>query len=97
MFHTGPLLSDIRQHLVQKVEYSKTDHNVLVYSGHDVTVVSLWRALGFAELLEPEYGSSIVIELHEELEPEAFYVKVFCYLTFFFTKSHKNEHLIFFS
>lgn len=52
------------------------DRSLVVYSGHDVTLVSLWRALGRRELLEPEYGASLVLELHEDVEQEAFFVKV---------------------
>ncbi|KOB74384.1 putative Lysosomal acid phosphatase [Operophtera brumata] len=37
--------------------HTNVDRSLLVYSGHDVTVVALWRALGFTELLEPEYGA----------------------------------------
>ncbi|XP_041974334.1 lysosomal acid phosphatase-like [Aricia agestis] len=76
--HTGPLLGDIRHHLEDNVQHTNVDRSLYVYSGHDVTVVSLFRALGFQELLEPEFGSSITIELHEEeVVKDSFYVKVF--------------------
>lgn len=47
-----------------------------IYAGHDVNVVALWRTLGFQDLLEPEYGASLVLELHEEIEQDSFFVKV---------------------
>ncbi|XP_052737147.1 lysosomal acid phosphatase [Bicyclus anynana] len=76
-FHTGPLLGQIKQHLQDSVTNVNIDRSLYIYSGHDVNVVSLWRALGFAELLEPEYGASVVIELHEEVEQESFFVRLF--------------------
>ncbi|XP_013196183.2 prostatic acid phosphatase-like [Amyelois transitella] len=73
----GPLLGEIRQHFKEAESHENTDRTLYLYSGHDVNVVSLWRALGHEELLEPEYGASIVLELHEEVEQESFFVKAF--------------------
>lgn len=63
-----------------------------IYAGHDVNVVALWRSLGFQDLLEPEYGASLVLELHEEIEQDSFFVKVNfknCYNDL--TKYNKNK------
>ncbi|KAJ2943881.1 hypothetical protein O0L34_g8205 [Tuta absoluta] len=84
-FRVGPLLGEIKQSFEGIVNEANTNRSLYVYSGHDVNVVGLWRALGFEELLEPEYGASIVIELHEEVEQDVkrfeeidrFFVKVF--------------------
>ncbi|XP_026726336.1 prostatic acid phosphatase-like isoform X1 [Trichoplusia ni] len=76
-FYSGPLLKEIKQYFDAASEHESLDRSLLVYSGHDVTLVSLWRALGRAELLEPEYGASLVLELHEDVEQEAFFVKTF--------------------
>ncbi|CAG9107333.1 unnamed protein product [Plutella xylostella] len=74
--HTGPLLADMRAHLEAAV--AGADAPLLaVYSGHDVTVVSLWRALGFTQQLQPEYASSLLLELHHDLPADVFYVKAF--------------------
>ncbi|KAL0849925.1 hypothetical protein ABMA28_011852 [Loxostege sticticalis] len=74
----GPMLGEIKQSFEDCVTHANVDRSLFVYSGHDVTVVSLWRALGRRELLEPEYGASIVLELHEEVEVKStFFVKAF--------------------
>lgn len=66
----------MKQYLDEAVRHENVDRTLYVYSGHDVTVVSLWRALGFVDLLAPDYGASIVLELHEDIEQESFFVKV---------------------
>ncbi|XP_053601206.1 prostatic acid phosphatase-like isoform X2 [Plodia interpunctella] len=73
----GPLLGEIRQHFKEMAVHEDFERSLYLYSGHDVNVVALWRALGFQELLEPEYGASVVLELHEEVEQESFFVKAF--------------------
>lgn len=73
----GPLFSEIKTGFTNTVANTNADRTVLIYSGHDVTVVAMWRALGFDELLEPEYGASIVLELHEVVEENSFFVKAF--------------------
>lgn len=73
---SGPLLKEIRQYFDETAVHSNVDRTLYIYSGHDVTIVSLWRALGFEELIEPEYGASVVLELHEDIENESFFVKV---------------------
>ncbi|CAG4921724.1 unnamed protein product [Colias eurytheme] len=75
--HTGPLLGKIRSHLQEAVTHINMDRALYVYSAHDVNMVSLMRSLGFTELMEPEYGSSIVVELHEEVEQDTFFIKLF--------------------
>lgn len=67
--------------LQDSVSHTNLDRSLYIYSGHDVTVVSLWRTLGYTELLEPEYGASLVLELHEEVEQDTFFVKVRNYKT----------------
>ncbi|KAI8439270.1 hypothetical protein MSG28_013107 [Choristoneura fumiferana] len=69
-FQVGPLFSEMKENLEKSVSYQPEDHgpaprSLFVYSGHDVNVVGVWRALGYG-LLEPEYGASLVFELHEE-------------------------------
>ncbi|KAJ0181342.1 hypothetical protein K1T71_003427 [Dendrolimus kikuchii] len=73
----GPMLKQITQYFNESVTHANVDRSLYIYSGHDVTVVALWRALGFEELLEPDYGSSITLELHEDIEQSSFYVKAF--------------------
>lgn len=74
----GPMLNEIRENMNNTFNPSSgSERLLLMYSGHDVTVVALWRALGFGELLEPEYGASLVLELHEDIEQNLFFVKAF--------------------
>lgn len=40
------------------------ENKMFIYSAHDVTLVNVWRTLGFAEMLKPEYGASLLFELH---------------------------------
>lgn len=70
------MLSEIKQYFNESVNHTNVDRVLYLYSGHDVTLVALWRALGFEELIEPDYGSSITLELHEDIEQNNFFVKV---------------------
>lgn len=73
----GPLLKEVRQSFDEIVSQTNVDRSLYLYSGHDITIVSLWRALGYEELIEPEYGASIVMELHEDVENDTFFIKTF--------------------
>ncbi|CAG4963629.1 unnamed protein product [Parnassius apollo] len=73
----GPFLAEIKTNLQETVNHANLDRSLYLYSGHDVNVVALWRALGFEELLDPDYGASLVLELHEEVEQDSFFVKLF--------------------
>ncbi|RVE42758.1 hypothetical protein evm_012582 [Chilo suppressalis] len=76
-FKVGPLLKEIKTSFDESMRHASEEHSLFLYSGHDVNVVGLWRALGYTELLEPEYGASVVMELHEDIEQSSFFVKVF--------------------
>lgn len=65
----GPLLGEVVKHVSQKVlGLLKPDRKLFLYSGHDLTLVSVIRALGFEEGFKPEYGASIIFELHQPLD-----------------------------
>jgi len=35
------------------------------YSAHDITIVNVMRTMGFTnELLKPDYGAALILELH---------------------------------
>jgi hypothetical protein len=61
----GPLVGEITSNMEQK-QYGllKPDRKMMLYSAHDVTIVNVWRALGFTDLIKPEYGASLFFELH---------------------------------
>lgn len=73
----GPMLGEINKYFNDTKYHVNVERSLYLYSGHDVTLVALWRALGYEELLEPEYGSSLVLELHEDVEQSSFFVKTF--------------------
>ncbi|KRT78746.1 Phosphatase [Oryctes borbonicus] len=65
--HGGALINEIIGNIKRKRDGTlKPNRKLFLYSGHDLTVVSLMRILGFDELLKPEFGASIFIEHHEE-------------------------------
>lgn len=44
---------------------TSSKYGLVLYSGHDLTIVTLLRTLGFNNLLKPAYGSAIYVELYE--------------------------------
>lgn len=63
--HGGALLKEIIDNIKAKRDgVLNPDRKLFLYSGHDLTIVSFMRVLGFEELLKPEFGSSVFIEHH---------------------------------
>ncbi|XP_072755356.1 lysosomal acid phosphatase-like [Anoplolepis gracilipes] len=60
----GPLLKEILLHM----EETKTDSKpkrAYFYSVHDLTIVDVLRTMGFTnELIRPDYGATLIFELH---------------------------------
>ncbi|XP_049955325.1 prostatic acid phosphatase-like [Schistocerca serialis cubense] len=61
----GPLV----KHIIEKIQsQSNTSRTVspkfLMFSAHDVTIVNVLQTMGFTELLKPQYGAAVIIELH---------------------------------
>lgn len=54
----------------------KPDRKMVLYSAHDITIVNVWRALGFTDLIKPDYGASLVFELHTTRSGTSYEVKV---------------------
>jgi len=54
----------------------KPDRKMVLYSAHDLTIVNVWRALGFTDLIKPDYGASLVFELHTTRSGTNYEVKV---------------------
>lgn len=62
----GALLKEIITRMSNKSQNNlKPDLDLVLYSAHDLTIVSIMRTLGFDELLKPDYGASLIFELHE--------------------------------
>lgn len=45
------------------------DRSIYIYSGHDVTLINLMRALGIEKQtsLKPEYAAALVVEMHHSM------------------------------
>lgn len=71
----GAFLTEIISHMKKKINQS-SNLNIALYSGHDVTIVTVVRTLGFDKLFKPDYGSYIIFEMHETL-PNEHEIKVF--------------------
>ncbi|XP_049955321.1 putative acid phosphatase 5 [Schistocerca serialis cubense] len=61
----GPLV----KHIIEKIQsQSNTSRTVspkfLMFSAHDVTIVNVLQTMGFTELLKPQYGAAVIIQLH---------------------------------
>lgn len=61
----GPLVKEISDNMDSKrTAVSKTDRKMVLYSAHDVTIVNVWRTLGFTDMIKPDFGASLILELH---------------------------------
>lgn len=54
----------------------KPDTKLFVYSAHDLTLVNILKALSFKEEFLPDYGATLIVELHNVPETVDFEVKV---------------------
>ncbi|KAF2883594.1 hypothetical protein ILUMI_22589 [Ignelater luminosus] len=62
----GPFLKQVISRMSQKSQNNlKPDLRLILYSGHDLTIVTVMRTLGFGELLKPDYAASLIFELHQ--------------------------------
>lgn len=69
-FFLGPLLKEIVNQM-QESQINKDSKKAYFYSVHDVTLVNLLRTMGFTnELFLPEYGATIIFELHSYSDKE---------------------------
>ncbi|XP_076666924.1 lysosomal acid phosphatase-like isoform X1 [Andrena cerasifolii] len=61
----GPLLKEILSHM-QALKSNKRGRQAYLYSAHDITLVNLLRTMGFtSEYFKPEYGATLVFQLHD--------------------------------
>ncbi|KAI5706449.1 hypothetical protein M8J75_008272 [Diaphorina citri] len=71
----GPLISILLNDFEKKLSKNlDPDYKMKLYSTSDVTLMSVLKTLGVDENLEPEYGATIMIELHNV--QGKYYVKV---------------------
>lgn len=82
-------MGEITQNMEQKQHGSlKPDRKMVLYSAHDMTIVNVWRALGFTDLIKPDYGASLFFELHKTRSGTNYEVKVsMCSFTHYTSQS----------
>ena len=87
----GPLIKEVVQHMSQRIlGLKQPSKKIYLYSSHDVTLISVLRALGIEDIDKPDYGSSIIFELHQKLTDGDHFVKV--YTIFFLSVRNKNKN-----
>lgn len=60
----GPLLKEIL-HCMEESRNNPQSKRSYFYSAHDITIVNVMRTMGFTnELLKPDYGATLILELH---------------------------------
>lgn len=76
----GALLTEIIDHMTKKRSRTLApNRSIFIYSGHDVTLVNLMRALDIIgqTTKKPDYASALVLELHHSVNfKDDFEVKV---------------------
>lgn len=76
----GALLTEILDNMTKKRGRTLTpNRSIFIYSGHDVTLVNLMRALDIIDqtTMKPDYASALVLELHHSVTfKDDFEVKV---------------------
>uniref|UniRef100_A0A8D8R8V8 acid phosphatase n=1 Tax=Cacopsylla melanoneura TaxID=428564 RepID=A0A8D8R8V8_9HEMI len=72
----GPLVTKIIDAMLNKRNGSLSpDYKMMLFSGHDTTVSIILHTLGYDKVVKPDFGSSIIFELH--CINNQYYVKVF--------------------
>lgn len=67
MFVSGPIVTEILDYMIKKVSNKLVpNRSIFLYSGHDVTLVNVMRALNIIEqtAIKPQYGATLALELH---------------------------------
>lgn len=79
---SGALITDILDHVKLRFQSPSPAPKIYIYSGHDVTLVNLMRALDVLEQAnaKPDYAATIVFELHHSvIYDDDFEVKIVYY------------------
>lgn len=63
-FTGGSFLTEVISQMKKTIDHT-SNLNIALFSGHDVTLITVLRTLGFERLFKPEYGAYLVFELHE--------------------------------
>jgi lysosomal acid phosphatase len=79
----GPLMTEIINLMMSK-KIQLTEKTIAIYSGHDVTLVSLMNAMNILDQTtsKPDYAAALAIELHHSLDHiDDMDVKVYYYFS----------------
>lgn len=84
-FFLGPLLKEILERM-NSFNNNQDTRRAYFYSAHDITLVNLLRTMGFTdEYFKPEYGSTLIFQLHAgSNSTEDMELKVILTILFFF-------------
>lgn len=74
------LVKEMISNMAEKRNDSKKE--LFLYSGHDLTLVSLLRCLGIEELYKPQFGASVILELHNV--NKEYFIKVIFFKIYIF-------------
>lgn len=78
MFFIGPLLKEI----LIRMKDDKSRRKTYLYSAHDTTLVNALRTMGFTnELFKPDYGATLIFELHSIIAGQSEEIKVFGFVS----------------
>ncbi|XP_050314820.1 testicular acid phosphatase homolog [Anthonomus grandis grandis] len=69
----GVFLKTILDLMESSVNQTKIVPKINVYAGHDITIVHVMRALKLIDVFKPEFGSSLIFELHDDSVIKVFY------------------------
>lgn len=75
----GLLINNIIERIDSKVKYSEDSKKIVHYSAHDLTLIILLAIIDEYEGINsrPDYASSLMFELHEDIHLYQWYIKVF--------------------
>lgn len=68
------MVKEISHQFKEKSEGHIKDKKLFLYSGHDLSIINVLRALDINDFIHPDFGASIIFELHQL--QKKYYVKV---------------------
>lgn len=84
----GPLITDIIQRIREVIYSDSKNSKIFLYSGHDSSLHSLAKTLGFEMKFIPDFGASFLFEVHK-LSANDYKIKVV--ITYSTTKPLPNR------
>lgn len=71
----GVFVKKVISDMEEKIEDSKNKRKLILYSGHDLTLVNVLRTLGEDDLIKPHFVAHLILELYKTNSTN--YVRVF--------------------